>query len=249
MPAFRVIFRLDFATANFEMCDRAGAALRVLHDAGPKFFTDLKESFQNRLVWGSNTDPEGRWFYQVQMDALSVNFLYETADGFSLTSIETNERLSKFFSVSENLLDIFKISNLSRAGLRLWILDSVNAGSVLDTFLGKIDGSMKDAFGNLDDEASDICLTFEGQYPDKVKYRISTGPYSNDEAQKYFQHTTKAMSSKEDYNVLLDVDLFVEQFALTISPRKWARPLFRHADNVATKVATVISETQDAKYH
>src|ERR1700761_7924418 len=75
MRVFKVIFRLDFATPNFDMCDRAGAALRILHSSGDKFFANISESFQNRMVWGVTTGSDGRYSYHVQIDTQSANIL------------------------------------------------------------------------------------------------------------------------------------------------------------------------------
>jgi hypothetical protein len=244
MRIFKIIFRLDLATPNFDMCDRAGAALRILHTtAGEKFFSTVSETFQNRMVWGSNQAAEGKEFYHVQIDTVSVNLLYETAEGVLLDSLMSNDRVSKLFEVVGELVTRFELSKIARGGIRIWAMHEHESSQVvLANFVTKIDESVRRAVSTLDSEFSDVAIVFEGQRPDKTRYRISAGPYSSSEAGKYFQQIQSEISKIEGLNMIVDADFFVSNFALTTSPKKWATLLVRSACEVIEKLTPIMAD-------
>ncbi|MDX5333500.1 MAG: hypothetical protein LPK58_05585 [Gammaproteobacteria bacterium] len=234
MSIHRVIFRFDFK-ANFEIVDRPGEIMRILDDVSDGFWDELREASQNRRIMAVYKKAERERVARfIAVEPTAIYGVMESMAGWPLEDLEANrvESFRVLLRLVTKLFERFQITDLSRAGLRL-----IHLGTPLDrierlrsVFRQKVATEVSSHIEKNLGEIADFGFGFEGMNEDKIHYRVSFGPYLDQESQKWFQEFGADFTAEGDPNLIFDLDLFEHDISLPSgSAARWMRPLFARA--------------------
>lgn len=246
MPVCKLIFRVDYPPC-FEVLDRAGALMRVISEVGGDMIADLKEAQPQRMVWGETTEPT--IYRQIQVTPTNLNFTVESSDGMDLRKLEADPSVDRLFRVAHAILTQFKISKLSRVGIRFWYLGRLGKTFSKKQFGSRIDSSIVGSVSEHLGRPEDFGLAFEGLRDDKIRYSVRLGPYQHNEGRKYFAAVAEEISRREGDNFIVDLDQSEEDFALHVSPVKWVGPLLKVADTWVGDLSKLLAGEEENVVH
>lgn len=243
---YRLIFRLDLQQPSFEIINSPGTVMRIINDMGDKYWPELLDDATNRRIIAKSTDAEKGTFRQISAEPTSMNFVFESAEGIDIDSLDTDKNLAILFKGISALCDNFKINEILRAGIRFTMLSSLKEDNP----------NLKFCFGELFDSQlirkvtsrlgaiKDYGFVLEGEDLDKLSYRCQLGPYEVSEANKYFSATTakKMEENSLPVNLIYDLDLYEAKFAMTVSAAKWSMKPRLKAKQLSAEIESYLSE-------
>lgn len=246
MRVYRQIFRLDFQHPNFEIINSPGTVMRILSEMGEKYWPEYQDDSANRKIVTTNKDKDKGIFRQMTVEPAALTYLFESTEGISFDSLDTNETLATLFKGVHALRETFKINEIERAGIRFIALSSIKDGNPsLEPFFGElIDSQLVRSITSNVGGIKDFGLSFDGEASDKLSYHCHLGPYAANEAKKYFTSGTANKMEKDGVsaNLIVDLDLFETKFAMTVNAAKWSKTPSLKAKKLVAEIEAYLSE-------
>jgi len=220
--------------------------MKILSEMGERYWPDFKDDSANRRVITTNIDKDNGEFRQITVEPTALIIAFESVEGVHIESLDTNETLGTLFKGIQSVITTFGLNDIQRAGIRFSVLNSVGEKfQKLNTVFSKmyesqLQGIISDRLGSI----NDIGLAFDGESSDKLKYHCKLGPYSVSEAAKFFSATTatKMEENGSTANLIIDLDLFEEKFALTVNAHKWTKMPTRKANQLTSEIAAYVMQ-------
>lgn len=224
MSVHSLIFRIDFRKTNYEIIDSPGRIMSIFSSMGENCWNEFADGQSTRAVT-ANFAKDNALYRQVTIEPTSINFALETKKPIELSTIDRDENYILLMKSVTQLCDEFKIHELRRAGLRTISLNSICDNKDLKPLFSRVyDGDIITSTESILGKGTDFGVVIDGEDKDKISYHLKFGPYSKDESSKYFPKLNKSIGEL-DNNLIFDIDLYEENFALTIKPAKWASSL------------------------
>lgn len=237
MTVHRVIFRIDY-TYNYAMVDAQGEIMRMVMGLGENFWgSGLSESQAERTISAKFVDESKKTARHVSVSPGHFVFGVESAKGWTIAALETDQSIGKLFGLAAEFCAKFHIEHFERAGFRLFTFGSKFGGfdKSLARFEAGIDSAIKNAVKTSVGNFTDICLVFDGRYDEKAAYSLRMGPYSSNEARKYFEQIQ--LVDEFGYDYICDFDYFEKSFSLkSVRPAKWAMPAAARAEKLVAEL-------------
>jgi hypothetical protein len=241
-----MVFRLDFQRPNFDIINSPGTVMKILSGMGEQYWPEFKDDSANRRVSTSSVDKEKGTLRQITVEPTAITFVLELATGIDLNSVDTDDAVSALFKGIHSLCDAFNINEIQRAGIRFTALGEIKEStSGLGAVFNKlIDGELVRSVNASLGDIKDIGLAFDGEGADKLCYHCRLGPFEVNEAAKYL--TAPTAKVVEDIgsptNLIFDLDIYEEKFAMTVSAAKWSKRPMAKAKQLALEVQSYLSK-------
>lgn len=221
MALHRLILRLDYAAACFQVIDSTGKILSSMQEALGADQIELKENFKGRMAWAEFNSPDV--YYQVAMTPLQASFGIEFVDGFDLSGAVVHERIDRLFRLTYNLLSEFKITRFSRIGVRGFFVATAGWVRTPEDFGAKIDPRFTRMAEATIGKPTDFAIALDGAADDNTKYTLKVGPFGPLDLEKSFPKVHEQMKDVNG-NLIVDIDQWSEAASLNVNPAKWAMP-------------------------
>jgi hypothetical protein len=240
MRAHRLVYRADFPR-NYELMNQPGTVARMLVENFPKdFFDAYGEERNTRRSIAKKLSREKGTYKAITVEPTAVVCEIESVGGTEMQRIAEGE----FKTLSATIGDIFKtfkIFNLERSGLRLYIFGQAPNGSSLQRVLKLINPALIKSTESCLGGITDAGLALDGTSEEKVSYHLKFGPYLGaQEHPKYFAAVNDIFSKSLDANFVIDLDMFESKFADTTGrPMKWCG----HQLNVARRAVDFVVDS------
>ena len=219
MAIHNIIFRIDFKP-NYLIIDSAGKIMSLLKEMGDNFWNEFGDSPATRAITAIYKSEDQ--YRQITIEPTTINFTIETSKIIEAGRIESNSEYINLMKVIGLFCEVFKITDIKRAGLRTICLKSFGTNQDLKPMFAKtIENSAINSINSSLGKSNDYGIVADGEDSDKLKYHLRFGPYGKDEANKYFSFLYKEISEL-NYNFICDLDIYEENFALSIKPAKWS---------------------------
>lgn len=220
--------------------------MKILSEMGDRYWPDFKDDSTNRRVITSNIDKDKGEFRQITVEPTALIIAFESADGVHIESLDTNETLGILFKGIQSIITTFGLNDIARAGIRFSILNSIGDKfpKLNAVFAGMYEAQLQEIISARLGSINDIGLAFDGESSDKLKYHCKLGPYGVDEATKFFSSSTatKMVEIGSSANLVVDLDLFEEKFALTVSAQKWAKTPTQKANQLISEITAYVMQ-------
>lgn len=244
MALHRLIVRLDYAEASFEVIDAAGRILRAMQEASGEDALELKESFKGRMAWAECVTD--RLYYQVSMSPLQAGFGIEVVEGIDVMTGRNLGRVERLFRLLFDLFSNFNITRFSRIGVRGFFITSTRVALSLEDFSKKIESRLIESVSSGMGGVSDFLVGFDGESDDHTKYSIKFGPFGFADKEKSFPKIHKSMEDLTG-DLIMDVDQWTEDSTLNVNPAKWAIPRLVRASDWFSRIANDFEVTSYVK--
>jgi hypothetical protein len=220
--------------------------MRTLSDlAGRDYWPEFQES-SARVIIGKARDQKDKTFRQFASEPTALHFLFESLTGVNFRDIDSEKTVTTLFKGINAFREKFKIEEFSRAGVRFICLGRIpnNAQSLLPKFESLYDKNLFQLITETMGEVSDLAFVMEGGATSKLKYQFRMGPYSKDEAGKYFtEDTAKEISEiHNDANFVADIDFSEKDFAMTVRANQWCKEPIDKAQKLLVQVERLLVE-------
>jgi hypothetical protein len=242
MSVFKLIIRLDFPIV-YEILDRIGTCCAILNRGREDFWQAA-----GMLAGGSGALANYRSndeYRHISIEATAFIILWESYPGIDLSKLLTVDTFQKFDEMFAEFSKIFAVDRINRAGFRI-LATSENNGGKNDRFekaKGFIAGEQVNLIQKNLGMINNLAVTFEGTTESKSQYRLSYGPYSQDEPFKYYERLVVPNNSRKntDGYFTFDLDLFETMISLKgTSLRRWARPKWVSASDLFEKTLRLV---------
>lgn len=208
----RLIFRLDFEVCT-KLMNEPGTAFGILKSSDD-FWDTIGENQVSRVL-SAKFHKKNEIFREINFDPQMLNGSIEFLDGgIDIDGLAKNSTFVEFNRLSAELLKTFDISNISRAGIRFYLVDRVpvDEGEVLKAFSNNISGPISSIMEKTLGMITDMSTIVEGQGQDEILYRVLVGPlFKQNLKNPLFQKgeiENKNMFIDEGLNMLCDIDLY-----------------------------------------
>ena len=234
------IFRIDYRL-NFEMLNSPGTVLSCLFSEGDDFWDSVNEAANKRTFTGSIHKANSQ-YYHLSIDPQFIVAISESALGSNLASLSEDRTFNSADRLIERVLSQFKISNIERAGIRLFIFDGER-----DTLSDNVGSFMRlvnrDYFNSLSGELGDIndlAVILEGCTNDKINYRHQFGPYTSQDRTKFYENLKLPEENPSEsipYKMCFDIDLSEKNISFSgLTMKRWCKTKWPKADDVVKSV-------------
>ena len=214
--------------------------MRLIAEMGPEdYWPEFKDSASNRIISVSQANNDSGIARQFTVEPTSINFQVDSAKGLPPSAVLSNEHVSTLFKGIQSFCEAFKITDLARAGLRTLVLATVgDSKDAVKRAAGTLNAEMVAAVENVLGAITDVGVAFDGEGSDKLQFHMRVGPYSSQEAPKYFeQSVADAMTSQA--NFIADLDFFEINFSMTVRAMQWSRAPVEKVEKLLSKVGPV----------
>jgi hypothetical protein len=142
------------------------------------------------------------------------------------------------------MCDHFKISKISRAGVRFISLGSIGAknADLTELFRTLVDQATLSVAAKALGTVNDYGIKVDGSADDNIKYHLSFGPFKDKDFDLQFQHERQ---DNLRANLITDIDLYEEKFTLTVSPSVWIRSMILKASAYSVQTEDVLNQKLD----
>lgn len=221
--------------------------MRILNDMGDEYWSEFQDTTASRTISGSSDDKKNGTSRRISVEPTTLNFVFESAAGVAIDALLQTETVATLFKGVQELIERFEIHEFERAGIRFVVLSAIKKGVPIPKekfnrlFDQQLIGCINSKFGTIDD----VGLSVDGEGPDKLKYHCRLGPYTDEDLKK--QQFTKHVASLVEEsgikrNVIFDLDLYEQKFALTVKPSKWALGPIEKSQKLVTELEKLFSE-------
>lgn len=230
----KLIFRFDYLTA-YSYMDKPGTVLRILESRDDDYWDHLGEGTRKRSFIASR-QRDNSFYCHLVFEPQNVVGLIETSEGIPLENFPDYATFTVFSRLTEKFFTELDISEVSRAGLRLFLFDGTspeNSSKYLHLLQTQYSSGISEILG----EANDIALTLIGTADDGIEYRTMIGPYKNDDALKVFEKLklTEDELNFGNFAISMDIDLFERNVSFKgLTLTKWSRTKWAKAKDVMT---------------
>jgi hypothetical protein len=208
----RLIWRLDY-DVSYVYFDRRGAALKVMTETVPGFFSNIAEGAAVYSFVGDFTDPQGK--RTLSVEPTSINGLIEWNSGTDLERVFQLDVFRSTDKIVRELLKLSEVRRLKRAGLRLvFVANGSQPKKSRPPYKGYIDDAFAKRAEVILGEVDDVGLIVEGRSPDALFYRLTCGPLAikNIAAALAKDLTEEDKEYFNRFNVFGDLDLYELNF-------------------------------------
>lgn len=204
------------------------------------FFDEIEENALQRHMWGTRREDE--WYSKFHASPTTLFLELESAAGIGIGEFERVERVQKMLRLMHSVLGDFDVTHLSRGGARFTWLDTVSAPDPVANFGRLFDERLISLLQQRTARIGDLGVAIDGQQDDRTKYHLRFGPYKATEAPKWFQQLSpEALAGHhESANLIVDLDLYEENFVLRASPAKWLAPFLQSLDVNVRNIAGLL---------
>lgn len=182
----------------------------------------------------------------VQPNALVAQV--EHAGGLAPDALLANDTVASLFKAIESITEEFGIQNLNRAGVRFYYLaDAGSTDFVLSRLKGKLSAAMTAGISEAIGEIQDMGLAFDGAMDNRAKYHLRFGPLGTSELKRttYFEHITQALSAQTRASLIVDTDLYEENFSLKgRRSRNWVKSQLVSFNKLISSLSSTLNEEQ-----
>jgi hypothetical protein len=245
VDVFRLIYRLDFPR-NYEIINLPGEIVRILVEEPEKdFFSEVGDDRIARKVLGRTIPEDGKVLKAMSVEPTAIVLEYESADGVPISRLEDIPDFKAMLALLEITLNRFKITNINRAGLRLFVFDNVTEkfDRTLQFFKAQVSAGLLDACESSLGQAMDVGFVFEGKAESGLSYNFRTGPFRGaSEVRRYLSHVHPRFAKDSARDVVFDVDVYEQNFSYGRSNAKWWRPAAETARKVTQRVGDLIRQ-------
>jgi hypothetical protein len=243
----RLIFRLDFQRANFAIIDSPGRVMQLLSEMGDEqYWPEFQDSAASRTISGSARDEKDGTFRQFTSEPTAMHFVIESVNGLNISALASDKTVTALFKGVHAFCDEFKIDKFSRVGIRFIVLGNVTTAtpSLLPKVESLIDNGLLDCVSSSLGETKDVGLAFDGEDADRLKYHFRMGPYTADEAKKYFSVETAKRIEVDGVaaNFVSDLDFYEQNFAMTVRASQWCKEPIDKSQKVLSLVDQFLSK-------
>jgi hypothetical protein len=175
----------------------------------------------------------------------SVEFLGEDV---TLDDIARNNTFQMFNDACQEFLSKFNTYELSRAGIRFFIINKINCSveGAVSTFNTMFLGNALSLFENTLGKISDNAICIEGQADDEILYRVNFGPLNrNDTILRLSPSGSLAETDffiKRGYNSICDIDLYENNLLFKgFNLIKWAKTKISKASTFMTSLSSSVA--------
>lgn len=232
----KLIFRLDFPI-SYDLFDSSGKIIRILNEQFPGYWAQVGETRDARRVTGNTRDDDAGTIRLINVEPTAIHGSLEDRSGISFKEISECEYMEKCDATVTEVLRTFKVTDLTRLGLRLFCTDTYGDRfeNPLRKFLNFTDREKTSEFEDEIGTLSDASFTFEGTSEDDVLFRISFGPGEKTDLQKVFNEIRVdelEESTHLSHHLIADIDMYERDFSFAgNSLKRWARSKWRLAEN------------------
>jgi hypothetical protein len=237
----KLIWRLDFKP-SYAYIDKRGTALNLLTNTVENFWATVGDGIQH-MSFVAKTDNE-KAFRTMSIEPTNMNGSMEWTESIELNKALQTEEFKSFDKIAKEMLKVFEIKAVARAGVRCFCVAPFADGkrdshARMLQHVGKtISAVVESKLGPVDDTA----LIFEGQTPDKVRYRLQYGPYDKKNVNMVLEHkpTEQQLELLSKNDLFFDIDLFETEISFA------EHSLYRWANTKISKAVEVIAATTKA---
>lgn len=244
MRIHRLIFRLDFQRACLDMLDQPGRVMRMLQGMGDDFWPEFKDAVATRTIASKAIDESKGTLRQITIEPTEINFVFETVSGLELQHILTNETVGTLFKGVAEICDYFKIDKFSRAGVRFFVLGSLQESTLSPLERGRslIDGKLCSGVAEIAGEIKDVGLAFDGSSKDGLMYHLRLGPYISSQASEIFSapKISSQLEDSKELDFMADIDFYEQNFQMTIKPSQWCKEPINKAGKLIEMISRII---------
>jgi hypothetical protein len=239
---FKLIIRFDYSL-TYEVLDKKGTCFAILNRGNEQFWQAVGQGGEFTLIANFRTPNEYR---HVSIEPNTFVVSWENYPGLELDKLHSSPEFRKFDEIFGSFQAHFGIDGLTRAGFRIFAFSEADperrdhllkAKRLLNGEQVKI---IQDDLGNV----NNIGWVFEGVGDDKLRYRLSCGPFSQDEPFKYYESLIVPNSARKEnlpFYFTYDLDLFETMLSIKgTSLSRWARPKWVTASAIFDKTLRLL---------
>lgn len=234
----KIIWRLDFP-ASYAYIDKRGSALRLLTQTVEDFWDEAGEGAEHMSFVGRST--KGGGLRTLSIAPTNMNGALEWPDSIELDRVTEHEGFRGSNSIVKELLKLFEIKKVVRAGIRCFCLTNFSDGkrdahTRFTKHLGEANvSSARATLGGI----NDLALILEGQTDDKINYRAQFGPYENKNAIAVLEKKPdeKQLELLSTNDLFFDIDLYEKDISFfELNLYRWAQTKIAKADGFIKSV-------------